>query len=743
MRANLLLSFIFFGNILFAQGDFYDLDKVQNIEIEFEENDWAAILDGYYVEGDKERLLGNVIINGERIDSVGIRYKGFSSVSVDRKKNPFNIKLDYVKNKSYKGINKIKLGNVIHDPTFVREALSYEIARNYMPASEANFARVSVNGEYLGLYSNVEAVNKDFLSKHFNSSANAFFKAAPEDLDFTGENSNLSNSPGQDTTAYFPYYDKESEWGWIELVDFIQVLNDNPAVLERELNIDRALWMHAFNYAVVNLDSYIGFAQNYYLYQDDLGQFNTLPWDLNMSFGSFSITDASDNFDGVSLNAAKRLDPLAHFNSVSVQPRPLMRKLFENDRYRRMYLAHLRTIMEEHFSDDQFLERIFEIQEVIRTAVEDDENKFYELSGFDSNVNSTYSDLIDYPGLTDLMMSRYDYLKNYLGESQISIMTEDLPADAVEGSEVVIAVVITEASSATLFYRESEEQEWQQQLMVGVGLNMWEATLAMPPDGFEYYIYAENDEQGRFAPARAAYEFYKVRPTVENTLPFNQIVINELMATQDATQADEEGEYDDWIELHNTTNSDIELLGLFLSDKDDQFDKWDFPDTLIRANNYVIVWADEDGSQGPMHANFKLSGGGEYIFLGYADGTVMDSVSFGEQEKDITYGRLPNGTGPFGRLVPTFQASNETSSTSEVEDKNNKLYPNPTGDELNIESSSAAQTELVLYDYLGQQLLQSTFRSKTKVTLSIYESGIYFVTLSEAGQLSIFRIIKQ
>ena len=86
--------------------------------------------------------------------------------------------------------------------------------------------------------------------------------------------------------------------------------------------------MHAFNYSLINLDSYIGYAQNYYLYEDNSGRFNPILWDLNMSFGSFRLTDASSYFSGFSVLQAKTLDPLTHFNDISVFPRPLMRKLF-------------------------------------------------------------------------------------------------------------------------------------------------------------------------------------------------------------------------------------------------------------------------------------------------------------------------------------------------------------------------------------------------------------------------------
>ncbi|MGK0384318.1 MAG: spore coat protein CotH, partial [Bacteroidia bacterium] len=207
-----------------GQSDFYHTDTIQEIRITFYESNWDQLLDALYVTGDGDRLTCDIEINGQVLDSVGIRYKGFSSVSTERTKNPFNIKLDYVHgNQDYDGITKLKLGNVIQDPSFLREVLSFEIARNYMPASQANFARLYINDVYWGLYTNIEDVNDPFLVDHYGESHGSFFKCAPEDLDFDGDNANLGNSYGTDSTNYYPYYDLKSEYGWEDLYELVDV----------------------------------------------------------------------------------------------------------------------------------------------------------------------------------------------------------------------------------------------------------------------------------------------------------------------------------------------------------------------------------------------------------------------------------------------------------------------------------------------------------------------------------------
>ena len=152
-----------------------------------------------------------------------------------------------------------------------------------------------------------------------------------------------------------------------------------------------------------------------------------------------------------------------------------------------------------------------------------------------------------------------------------------------------------------------------------------------------------------------------MKPTLMKGSP---VVINELMADNDNTVADPQGDYDDWLELHNLTDNAVLLAGMYLSDKEDEPTKWQFPENIeIPANGYLIVWLDENGEDAPdgLHANFKLSKNGETVMLVDTDARgnmVLDQVTFGEQETDVAFGRLPNGTGDFQVVQVTHGAEN-------------------------------------------------------------------------------------
>jgi len=127
-----------------------------------------------------------------------------------------------------------------------------------------------------------------------------------------------------------------------------------------------------------------------------------------------------------------------------------------------------------------------------------------------------------------------------------------------------------------------------------------------------------------------------------------QIVINEWMASNESFIADDFGEFDDWIEIYNTSGSTFDLSGHYISDDETDLTKWQIPtdsgiEVQIPANGYLILWADNDGDQGATHLEFKLSGGGESIIVVAPDGTtIIDQVSFPAQGSDVSYGRFPD-----------------------------------------------------------------------------------------------------
>ena len=126
------------------------------------------------------------------------------------------------------------------------------------------------------------------------------------------------------------------------------------------------------------------------------------------------------------------------------------------------------------------------------------------------------------------------------------------------------------------------------------------------------------------------------------------LVINELMASNSNCSRDPQGQYDDWIEIHNFGLDAIDIAGMYLTDDLSDPTKWRIPAnnpaaTTIAAGGYLLIWADDDTADAGLHANFKLDADGEEIALFDSDGiTLIDSIVFSSQTTDISYGRYPD-----------------------------------------------------------------------------------------------------
>lgn len=127
------------------------------------------------------------------------------------------------------------------------------------------------------------------------------------------------------------------------------------------------------------------------------------------------------------------------------------------------------------------------------------------------------------------------------------------------------------------------------------------------------------------------------------------IRINELLASNASILADEKNEFDDWVEIHNSSKDTVNLAAMFLANNLQGRAKWKFPDgnnlTVIPPKGFLMVWCDNDLEQDSLlHASFKLDPDGEVLYLLARDGkTVLDSVRYPEQHTDFSYGRIGEG----------------------------------------------------------------------------------------------------
>ncbi len=749
MRIKLLVLLAFAWASSFAQ-ELYDTDQVTVIEITFQDNNWDQTLDGFYAAGLGQRLLADVEINGILFDSVGVRYRGRGTYDPSNAKNPINIKLDHLKNQDYQGFGVLKLSNGAKDPSWLREVLSYEIARNYMEAPKANYASVYVNGNFHGVYANVESINSKFFSERFLSdNNNTRFEANPsygfDEIPVPPFSCNEGHGAaleylGPNDVCYFAHYELQSATGWDELRALADLLQNNPQDLRTLVDEDRFVWMSAFNNLLASFDSYLGASpRNYFIFKTDNGHWIPVVDDLNESFARFpwlTIPATSDPQPPLGFYTDLNL-----FEGENNSQKPLLNALFTGSTNRNKYVAHIRTIINQLFLSGWFEQRGMELQGLINDEVLSDNNHFYTHSEFTENFNNTVIDTYngeDAYGLFELMDGRIAYL---LGLPELQATPPSIsninvsPSLPSPGTSVHITAAINNGNAVWLGIRNNRKQMFDLIPMADDGNNgdgsagdgIYGATITAEVGGFQYYVYAENSGAGMFSPERAEFEFYDLSTT-------NNVVINELMASNQTAIPDQDGEYDDWVELYNNSNNSIDLSGWYLTDDFQNLAKWPFPNgVVLNANSYLTIWVDDDELQDGLHTSFNLNADGEELLLVRPDQTVADQVVFGAQTTDVSYSRCPNGVGGFTQTQHTFGANNNTvcaTSTNErAEDISLRIFPNPASGELFIETDLQKEIEGRLWSPFGQIVEVFQFTGNRRLDVSGLPVGIYFLEL--------------
>ncbi len=190
--------------------------------------------------------------------------------------------------------------------------------------------------------------------------------------------------------------------------------------------------------------------------------------------------------------------------------------------------------------------------------------------------------------------------------------------------------------------------------------------VAAHPNGtlVRYYVEATDTlSQVSVSPALAPADYYAY--TVGRRLP--SLIVNELVAVNQTGITDEVGQFEDWVEVRNLEPVPLDIGGMFLADDMEKSRLWSFPSpTLLEPGERLLVWCDNDASQGPYHALFKLNRGGGLVALfdTIDNGNVAIHVlRFGPSAPDVSFGFFPEtADAPEYLATPTPGASNDSAT---------------------------------------------------------------------------------
>jgi hypothetical protein len=721
----------------------YNETALEEIRIYFSQpNYWNLLTQNY---NSKTDIIAKFRYKNTDYDSVGVRFKGQTSYFLNNtQKKSFNISMDYVRDKQkLEGYKTLNLNNSWQDPAFMREVLYYRLIRKHSPAAKANFVRLYINDQDWGIYQNVQQLNKDFLEEWYESNDGVNFRADIPDGGSTGpggspgmwgDGTAALNFLGTDTAQYQKYYTLKSSDQpdpWHRLIRACAALNQTPVanmenVAPLYFDVDKILWHLACEIAFSDDDSYVYKGKmDYYAYQDaETERFATYDYDAN------------------SVMKSQNVNWSAFYNEQKINY-PLLNKLLAVPAYRQRYLAHLRTIIRTLLDEQQVNNLIDNYDALIRTSVFADTKKttsnnayVNELSVLKNFVRNRKNALMSNfeVNVTTPQISDAAYLVNNNAWCKVQENEAVTVTAKVNYGAGIKKVIIHYSSDFSGLFETQEMNDAGTDGDKTENDGFYSAVLPGFSAGslVRFYIeaIADNNQSTRtYFPEGAEHELmiFKVEPAIAVS---TSIVINEFMASNTGIVKDEFGDNDDWIELYNTTSQSIDMSGFYISDKTDNPTKFKFADGIsIPAGGYLIVWADENGTQGPLHANFKLSAEGESIVLSDNNGTILDMVNFGPQITNKSAARIPNGTGPFVIGDHTFNANNE--GTSSTEDKiisdGLMIFPNPASDLVYIKAFLMQADIYEIYDMTGNKAMSGPLYDSVPVDISVLSPGMYVV----------------
>lgn len=337
----------------------FSANRISSIEIEIPPKDWDFIrqqsrsfsesLGKETAESPFKYVKGDVTIDGHKIEDVGIRKKGFlGSLNVDRPS--LKIKFNKYRDQApVDGLDRLTLNNNNQDPSRVCQYLSYKLFRESGTRSpRCGFAKVSVNGKYLGIYSNVDSVRPIFLEREFGDGTGDCFEGTITDF-------------FPDWVRKFEAKNKKASYKDLKKIAAVlapEELDQNE--LKKLLNLDAFIQFWAMESLIGFWDGYCSNQNNFFIYQDPSdSKFYFIPWGTDSAFTiSFPIPPY-------------RINPKsAHAKAI------LPNKLYRIPEIQSQYFETLNQFLDEHWDEPRLLAELDRLEAMLKEHAMPSNSKF-------------------------------------------------------------------------------------------------------------------------------------------------------------------------------------------------------------------------------------------------------------------------------------------------------------------------------------------------------------------------------
>lgn len=698
-------------------------------------------------------------VYSDTLTDVGFRLRGNTSRNAFKKsyKVSFNT---YKPGRKWQNLEKLNLNGEHNDPSISRGKICWDILRKLeISAPRANHVDFYINGNYFGVYLNVENIDEQFTKLRFGNNAGNLYKCLyPADLVYKGED---QEDYKIEVFGRRPYELQNNQIAddYSDLKTLIGVLNNTPVIdlpckLESLLEVDNVIRLIVFDILSGNWDGPVYNKNNFYLYKNQKsGKFEMIPFDLDNTLG----------IDFLNVDWTKK-------NIYSWKPsnenRPLYTKILAVPEYKNRFSFYFHRAINTFFNEDTMLPILDSLKEKLENSAQKDPYRPLDYGFTFNDFKQSFKVPLPYnhtpEGILSYITKRQSSVNQQLQLNKVKpiIQNKIVKANSNSNYMTVTSKVIDDSGVGNV--------EFCYKINQGI-----ESCVSLFDDGMHSDLAANDHVFGLQLeiPINSKSIIYRIKATdseknesfsplcdFDTLMLYNtssDLVINEVMTDNSSTILDENGEYDDWIEIYNRSDQEVNLDGYYLTDKKGIKDKWSMPNTILPAYSYLLVWADDDVTQGQFHTNFKLEKNGEYLGLFQKTNDSLylkDEVLIPGILTDTSYGRYPNGYGSFQFLNPTPLSSNSPLSALNHINYNvtspYTIFPNPANEYFSIQNlgSIASINQVEIFNVYGICVMNYTLplSDKTIIDTSNIPNGIYYARISKnATPLETLKIVIQ